>query len=323
MPLFVTVTAGTTISASTTLDAATLNLLGTPSVDVTGTVDGGSVSITAGSVPLTSLSNQAASTLVGNATAGSAPPTAITSTDLTILSGVVNIGDAKVTTAKLVDSSSNITGVTYAKIQHVNDAKLLGRSSGSAGIPQEIAVGSNLTLASATLNALRPAVAFTNVVTASGYVISNTRVSATEISALTTSITPQFSTSKVFVNFNISHSLPDWGGDNIWYRYAFILTRTVGGVETELGVPSGYLSNQVYGIKPVNYNLYYSQQNQTIQFIDTPGAATATTYKLKIYGNTLATSGFASLFINRTSDNANNSDRTFATSQTILQEILP
>ena len=323
MPLFVTVTAGTTISASTTLDAATLNLLGTPSVDVTGTVDGGSVSITAGSVPLTALANQAASTLVGNATAASATPTAITSTDLTILSGVVNIGDSKVTTVKLVDSSSSVTGVTYAKIQHVNDAKLLGRSSGSAGIPQEITVGSNLTLASATLNALRPAFAFTNVLTASGYVISNTRVSATEISALTTSITPQTSTSKVLVNFNISHSLPDYGGDNIWYRYAFILTRTIGGVETELGVPSGYLSNQVYGIKPVNFNLYYSQQNQTIQFLDTPGAATATTYKLKIYGNTLATSGFSSLYINRTSDNANNSDRTFATSQTILQEILP
>ena len=329
MPLFVTVTAGTTISASTTLDAATLNLLGTPSVDVTGTVDGGSVSITAGSVPLTALTNQAAFTLVGNATAASATPTAITSTDLAFALGaggapnVVNIGDSKVTTAKLVDSSSSVTGVTYAKIQHVNDAKLLGRSSGSAGIPQEITVGSNLSLASATLNALRPAVAFTNVLTASGYVISNTRVSATEISALTTSITPQTSTSKVLVNFNISHSLPDYGGDNIWYRYAFILTRTIGGVETELGVPSGYLSNQVYGIKPVNYNLYYSQQNQTIQFLDTPGAATATTYKLKIYGNTLATSGFSSLYINRTSDNANNSDHTFATSQVILQEILP
>jgi hypothetical protein len=152
MPLFVTVTAGTTISASTTLDAATLNLLGTPSVDVTGTVDGGSVSITAGSVPLTALTNQAASTLVGNATAASATPTAITSTDLTILSGVVNIGDSKVTTAKLVDSSSSVTGVTYAKIQHVNDAKLLGRSSGSAGIPQEITVGSGLTLSGGALN---------------------------------------------------------------------------------------------------------------------------------------------------------------------------
>jgi hypothetical protein len=318
MPLFVTVTPGTTVTSSTTLDASTLNLLGTPSVDVTGTVDGGSITLGVQSVPLPSLNAQANQTIVGNGAGSMASPVALTTTDLMLTATTVNINAAAVTTAKIADSN-----VTYAKIQNVADARLLGRSQGAAGVVQELTVGSNLTLSAGALNALRPAVAFTNVVTASGYVISNTRVSATEISALTTSITPQTSTSKVFVNFNISHSLPDYGGNNIWYRYAFILTRTIGGVETELGVPSGYLSNQVYGIKPLNYNLSYSQQNQTIQFLDTPGAATATTYKLKIYGNTSATSSFSSLYINRTSDNTNSSDRTFATSQVILQEILP
>jgi len=318
MPLFVTVTPGTTVTSSTTLDAATLNLLGTPSVDVTGTVDGGSITLGVQSVPLPSLYAQNPQTIVGNGAGSSASPVALTTTDLVLTATTVNINASAVTTAKIADSN-----VTYAKIQNVADARLLGRSQGAAGVVQELTVGSNLTLSAGALNALRPAVAFTNVLTASQYVISNTRVSATEISALTTSITPQTSTSKVLVNFNISHSLPDYGGNNIWYRYAFILTRTIGGVETELGVPSGYLSNQVYGIKPVNYNLYYSQQNQTIQFLDTPGAATATTYKLKIYGNTSATSSFSSLYINRTSDNTNSSDRTFATSQVILQEILP
>jgi len=318
MPLFVTVTPGTTVTSSTTLDASTLNLLGTPSVDVTGTVDGGSITLGVQSVPLPSLNAQANQTIVGNGAGSMASPVALTTTDLVLTATTVNINASAVTTAKIADSN-----VTYAKIQNVADARLLGRSQGAAGVVQELTVGSNLTLSAGALNALRPAVAFTNVLTASGYVISNTRVSATEISALTTSITPQTSTSKVLVNFNISHSLPDYGGNNIWYRYAFILTRTIGGVETELGVPSGYLSNQVYGIKPVNYNLYYSQQNQTIQFLDTPGAATATTYKLKIYGNTSATSSFSSLYINRTSDNTNSSDRTFATSQVILQEILP
>jgi hypothetical protein len=318
MPLFVTVTPGTTVTSSTTLDAATLNLLGTPAIDVTGTVDGGSITLGVQSVPLPSLYAQANQTIVGNGSGASASPVALTTTDLILTATTVNINASAVTTAKIADSN-----VTYAKIQNVADARLLGRSAGTAGVVQELTVGSNLTLSAGALNALRPAVAFTNVLTASAYVISNTRVSATEISALTTSITPQTSTSKVLVNFNISHSLPDYGGNNIWYRYAFILTRTIGGVETELGVPSGYLSNQVYGIKPVNYNLYYSQQNQTIQFLDTPGAATATTYKLKIYGNTSATSSFSSLYINRTSDNTNSSDRTFATSQVILQEILP
>lgn len=321
MPLFVTVTAGTTISASTTLDAATLNLLGTPSVDVTGTVDGGSVSIAAGSVPLTSLANQAASTLVGNATAALASPTAITSTDLTILSGVVNIGDAKVTTAKLVDSSSNITGVTYAKIQHVNDAKLLGRSSGSAGIPQEISVGSNLTLASATLNALRPAFAETLInSTSNNYSSPTARVDAVELAAFTKSITPQTSTSKVLVTFNVAYSLStDSAGANC--INAFVLTRSIGsGGQTELGAPSGPLTNQIYGIKttPVYQYQQYTTQEAVITFVDSPSTVLACTYRLKFYGAVAST-----IYINRSYFNSLTNSASCSSSQVILQEILP
>jgi hypothetical protein len=152
MPLFVTVTPGTTVTSSTTLDASTLNLLGTPSVDVTGTVDGGSLSVSNGSLKLVAIENQPATTLVGNASGSSAPVTALTSTDLAFATGTVDIGAGKVTTAKLADSSSSATGVTYAKIQHVTDARLLGRANGSNGIPQEISVGAGLTLASGSLS---------------------------------------------------------------------------------------------------------------------------------------------------------------------------
>jgi len=50
MPLFVNVTPGTTISPTTTLSASTLNLLGTPTVNITGTIDGGTLTIGANSV---------------------------------------------------------------------------------------------------------------------------------------------------------------------------------------------------------------------------------------------------------------------------------
>lgn len=43
--------------------------------------------------------------------------------------------------------------VTYAKIQNVTDARLLGRSAGSNGDAQEVTVGIGLTLASAALAA--------------------------------------------------------------------------------------------------------------------------------------------------------------------------
>jgi len=194
MPLFVTVTPGTTVTSSTTLDASTLNLLGTPSVDVTGTVDGGSITLGVQSVPLPSLYYQNDQTIVGNGAGSSASPVALTTTDLVLTPTTVNINTSAVTTAKIANSN-----VTYAKIQDVVDARLLGRSAGSTGVVQELTVGSNLTLSAGALNALRPAVAFTNVLTASQYVISNTRVSATEISALTTSITPQTSTSRCWL----------------------------------------------------------------------------------------------------------------------------
>ena len=146
MPLFVTVTPGTTVTSSTTLDASTLNLLGTPSVDVSGTVDGGSITLGVQSVPLPSLYAQADQTIVGNGAGSSASPVALTTTDLVLTATTVNINTNGVTTAKIANSN-----VTYAKIQDVADARLLGRSQGAAGVVQELTVGSGLTLSGGAL----------------------------------------------------------------------------------------------------------------------------------------------------------------------------
>lgn len=151
MPLFVTVTPGTTVSSTTTLSASTLNLLGTPSVDITGSVDGGTLSVADGSLTLAKFAPISGSRLIGNGNAVSAYPAELSSIDLAFTASTINIGTGAVTTAKLADSSSTTTGVTYAKIQHVTDAKLIGRSAGTNGIPQEITVGAGLTLASGAL----------------------------------------------------------------------------------------------------------------------------------------------------------------------------
>jgi hypothetical protein len=151
MPLFVTVTPGTTVSSTTTLSASTLNLLGTPSIDITGSVDGGTLSVADGSLTLAKFAPISGSRLIGNGNAVSAYPAELSSTDLAFTSSTVNIGTGAVTTAKLADSSSTTTGVTYAKIQHVTDARLIGRSSGTNGVAQEITVGSGLSLASGAL----------------------------------------------------------------------------------------------------------------------------------------------------------------------------
>lgn len=147
MPLFVTVTPGTTVTSATTLDASTLNLLGTPSVDVTGTVDGGSITLGPQSVQLTSLYAQNDKTIVGNGLGSSASPVALdASADFAFTPTTFLIKAAAVTTAKIADAN-----VTYAKIQNVADARLLGRSQGAAGVVQELTVGSGLTLSGGAL----------------------------------------------------------------------------------------------------------------------------------------------------------------------------
>ena len=105
MPLFVTVTPGTTVSSTTTLSASTLNLLGTPSVDITGSVDGGTLSVADGSLTLAKFAPISGSRLIGNGNAVSAYPAELSSTDLAFTASTINIGTGAVTTAKLADLS--------------------------------------------------------------------------------------------------------------------------------------------------------------------------------------------------------------------------
>lgn len=308
MPLFVTVTPGTTVTSSTTLDAATLNLLGTPSIDVTGTVDGGSLSITPGSVTLTSLAAQAASTLVGNASGSSASPTALTSTDLTFSTGTVNIG-----TGAVVESKIGARAVTIAKIQAINTNKLLGRTTASSGDIEEITVGTGLTLSAGSLTSLRPRTAFTNVEGTSTYTVSNVRASAVVITPLTTQITPQLNTSKVLVQFNFS--------GEIIYTSAFILERVDGATVTPLGVPSSPGSNRIYGTKvaPFDGDNGSTQFNMAISFLDSPATTNTISYRLRVY----CSAASAAFGLNRSINDDDTNEYMRATSQVILQEILP
>lgn len=159
MPLFVTVTPGTTVTNSTTIDATVLNLLGTPAIDVTGTVDGGSLSLSAGSVGTNELAanavtnakmaTMAANTLKGNNTGATAVPSDLAVPDVKNLLAINPAGG-------LENSGNNIqigNGlVSYAKIQNVSANKLLGNPTGSAAAPAEITLGTGLSFSGTTLN---------------------------------------------------------------------------------------------------------------------------------------------------------------------------
>lgn len=151
MPLFVTVTPGTTVTNSTTLDATTLNLLGTPSVDVVGTVDGGSLTLSDGSVTTGTIAANAVTfaklqqigtdKLIGRDSAGTGDAAQI---------GVG--GGLEFTGSDTVQIASR--GVTEAKLFEVTTKKLLGRNATTNGDVQQITVGSGLALSDAgTLSA--------------------------------------------------------------------------------------------------------------------------------------------------------------------------
>jgi hypothetical protein len=54
--------------------------------------------------------------------------------------GQLQVEDLKITTGKLADSSSKTTGVTFAKMQHISTAQVLGRLSASEGDVEEVGV---------------------------------------------------------------------------------------------------------------------------------------------------------------------------------------
>lgn len=147
MPLFVTVTPGTTVTNSTTLDATVLNLLGTPAIDVTGTVDGGSLSLSAGSVGTNELSDNAVTNtkladMTGPSVKGRQTGTGDPQ-DVTIDNSTVEIATVSSSpTLRLKDG-----GVSYAKIQNTAaGSRLIGRAAATGGTVGEISVGSGLSL---------------------------------------------------------------------------------------------------------------------------------------------------------------------------------
>ena len=157
MPLFVTVTPGTTITSSTTLDPATLNLLGTPAIDVVGTVDGGSLSLSAGSVNTTELAAKAVTfakmqdvgtnILLGNDGSGTAiEQITPNTTNFEFGSGTFALKNR---------------GVSEAKLFEVTTKKLLGRNATTNGDVQQISLASSLSLSDAgVLSVAKPVVGF-------------------------------------------------------------------------------------------------------------------------------------------------------------------
>jgi len=164
MPLYVTVTPEVTVTDETNVDASTLNRLGTPTVDITGTIDGASsVTIAAGSVTNTMLESMPDQTVKGNGTGSTAAPQNVTlSSNIAIASNTLKIVDHSITTTQLattVTSSSaaiadnNIASQTLGlgKLATQKALTLVGNGGATAAVaPEPITIGSGLTVTAAS-----------------------------------------------------------------------------------------------------------------------------------------------------------------------------
>jgi hypothetical protein len=157
MALFVTVQPGITVDSETVLDASALNRLGTPTVDVTGTLDGDSqITIDANSVENSMLKNMTGPSVKGRESATPGVPTDITIDDSTleIASGDLHVKDAGITAAKMAassvtDASIDNLAISLAKLKTQVAATINGNptASGGAASPMEaILVGTGLAL---------------------------------------------------------------------------------------------------------------------------------------------------------------------------------
>ena len=152
---------------------------------------------------------------------------AVDGTSLELISGgsddgKLGIKDAGVTTAKVADSSSKTTGVTFAKMQHISTAKVLGRTSASEGDVEEVDLldqddmSSNSATSVATQQSIKAYVDSSSIMAQRVRVSSTTQYDTTAtmnldnsiplvtegLQILTTSYTPASSSNKISVSFN-------------------------------------------------------------------------------------------------------------------------
>ena len=163
--------------------------------------------------------------------------------------------------------------------------------------------------ASATLDTLKRAGNILQVVqTVKTDTATTTSTDTFVDTGLSVSITPSSASNKILVTANLSFS----GGDN--QNIAWRLVR--GSTDIYLGDADGSRT-RASGAVRVASNQDAEHQNVTSIFLDSPNTTSATTYKI-MWCRTYTTS---TIYMNRSSEDTNNNDRTRVPSSIMVQEV--
>ena len=242
-----------------------------------------------------------------------------------IPNGKLRIKDLGVTTDKLATSSSKTTGVTFAKMQHISTAKVLGRASASEGDVEEAFdfkdennMASNSATALASQQSIKAYVdsLFSNSVTVnkldSETITFASENSYRDIPDLSVEITPKRANS----NFNI-RSMLNFGFIDTNDEYGMKCQYSVNnGAMQEFNLPTGDL-----GVRSVNHLQIQAETNDGSNIVDfnlstalvnpTYTIGDVLKFKLVICGINM----IQNLYFNRSENDTNNSDhgRTIST----------
>ena len=297
------VTGATNLSSLITSGAATiggaLNVTGATTLTGNLTVPGnlavtgtstltGNTAVT-GTLGVTGVSTLASAVVTGAATVG----TTLGVTGATTLAGDLaangntTLGNAGTDT--LILNSDNITApnISTVTVDIASDKVLITDASDSSKV--KVVAASSLGISASNAPQVKQTLYKDSSAGASPFVATST-APGTEITVLTTSITPRSTASTVLVTIAINYSC----GVNFQYG-VFRVTRN----GTEIG--SNNIGTDLFGIAPFAVTSALSSNflsSQFIQILDSPASASAVTYKIHFYAT--GPTVFPVMWVNRT-----------------------
>ena len=202
------------------------------------------------------------------------------------ISGDTTIGNAGTDTLAIRSDNITVPNLTTVPVDLATDKVLIKDATDSK---VRLVTASSLGISAANAPQVKQTLYQDSTAGASPFVATSAG-SGTEITVLTTTITPRSTDSTVLVSIAINI-----GVSGILAYGAFRITRN----GTEIG--SNSVGSLLYGIAPLNSTGSTSGSvftSQFIQILDSPSSASAVTYKIHLYAT--SPTNFPSIWLNRT-----------------------
>ena len=207
--------------------------------------------------------------------------------------GNTTLGNLGTDTLTLNSDNITVPNISTVTVDLAADKVLITDANDSSKV--KVVTASSLGISAATAPQVKQTLYIDSTAGASPFVATSTG-SGTEITVLTTSITPRSTGSTVLVTIAIN-----LGASGSLTYGAFRITRN----GTEIG--SNSVGSLLYGIAPLNSTGSTSGSvftSQFIQILDSPASASAVTYKIHLYAT--GPTNFPSIWLNRTLQDVTN-----------------